>query len=157
MFHLIFPFTQSTSNWCQLPAGAAFYTLRCCLPDATRTFRARSASCARRFGSPSRRRVVRSSGQTSCALIGPQRGGSPIVLVFHSSSSSTERESGGGEECARPRTGLLGNSQMCVVIVCCCCSCFYIYFSYCLSLCFSFFLAFDRGTLALIRSCWYCR
>lgn len=144
MFHLIFPFTQSTSNWCQLPAGSAFYTLRWCLPDATRTFRARSASCARRFGSPSRSRVVRSSGQTSCALIGPQRGGSPIVLVFHSSSSSRwerERASGGGDECARPRTGLLGNSQMRVVIVCCC-SCFYIYFSYCLSLCFSFFLGF---------------
>lgn len=28
MFHLIFPFTQSTSNWCQLLAASAFYTLR---------------------------------------------------------------------------------------------------------------------------------
>lgn len=43
MFHLIFPFTQSTSNWCQLFAavGLLYAPRRRCrwwLPDATRTW-----------------------------------------------------------------------------------------------------------------------
>lgn len=173
MFHLIFPFTQSTSNWCQLLAASAFYTLR--------SLR-RTGACPMRlerfvfaydrvgaFGShSSRHRSVRvrvrltrlaagSLGQTADTLIGREEGGSPIVLVFHSAAESA-RKSVGEERARGERQGArdqvrcwLGNRQTRIysfisVIIC-------LYFG------FFFFLLvfFDRGTLALISTCWYLR
>lgn len=158
MFHLIFPFTQSTSNWCQLPAGSAFYTLRCCcLPDATRTFRARSVSCALRSACrrlSSCRSIVGSNfGHADWP---PTRRLADCFGFSQQQQQESEREGGkGGRVRATKNSPAWQQSETCVVIVSCCCC--YIYFSYCLSLCFSLFWVFDRGTLALIRSCWYCR
>lgn len=156
MFHLIFPFTQSTSNWCQLLAASAFYTLRslrrtgaCPMRlerfvfayDRVDAFGSHSA-----FGSASFGSGLRSAHAPRCWIVGsncrhadwPRRGRLADCFGFSQRSRECEKECGRGAGegreagCARPST-LLAWQQADAYL--------FIYFCYYLSL-LRFFLFF---------------